>query len=592
MRDDRRAISLLVGRAGCRPGLLSGAVRQIAIHGARLAPGSFRPRLFVVSVALGLSQGASAYAGLMIHPTYAPSITTDPNSVAIEGAIQAAINIYQADFTDPINVAITFAEGGGLGSSSTAYANVSYASYITALRAEIPQTGNDVAALKLLPFATTNPVNGSSTINVKTANLRAIGIPVFPTSGPDGTITLNTSLTTPGSSGTTGTYMLQVVTEHEIDEVLGLGSSLPGTSFGTIFPEDLFRYDASGTKTRSFTTSSSAKAFFSINGKANLAQFHNKTDGADFGDWESNPLPSGVSPKVQDAFATPFSNPSLGIELTALDVIGYDPNPSVHNNFFLPKPTFAATSFTTVLKGYAGGSIDPVATANDPTANAFAYVNQHFFGGSGTTSVTVTLDSEGNTVVTYTGSHPILSTYAFDYGTATNGKPHFGFQGMEGSTVLQQHWNSDRGSEFLPTLSVTNPFVAGLDVAWATLFAEVTCGGQTGGQWVEDAYTKGIAPTWQLTNSTSCTEILSNVGYFFTSAELSLDDLNFGSKLPALIPFLGLDGLSLLPDASITVTAAPEPATWLLIATGLAGLLVTRQRRAGGGHIGPGVARR
>jgi hypothetical protein len=296
------------------------------------------------------------------------------------------------------------------------------------------------------------------------------------------------------------------VTEHEIDEVLGLGSSLPGVPNGTIFPEDLFRYDASGTKIRNFTTSSTATAFVSINGTTNLAQFHNKNDGADFGDWESNPLPPGVSPKVQDAFATPLpANPSLGVELTALDVIGYDPNPSVHNNHFVEKPTTEATSYTIVLKGYAGGSIDPVATANDPIANAFAYVNQHFFGGSGTTSVTVTLDSSGNTVVTYTGSHPILSAYSFDYGTDTNGKPHFGFQGMEGSTVLQQMWtNGEVGNEFLPTLSVTNPQVAGPDIDWATLFAEVTCGSQTGGQWVEDAYTKGIAPTWTLTNPTSC----------------------------------------------------------------------------------------
>jgi len=112
------------------------------------------------------------------------------------------------------------------------------------------------------------------------------------------------------------------VAEHEIDEVLGLGSALPTPQFNAPFPEDLFRYDASGV--RSFTTTATAKAFFSINGTTDLAQFDNQNDGGDFGDWQSNPLPPGVQPKVQDAFATSGATPALGVELTALDVIGYD----------------------------------------------------------------------------------------------------------------------------------------------------------------------------------------------------------------------------------------------------------------------------
>jgi hypothetical protein len=98
------------------------------------------------------------------------------------------------------------------------------------------------------------------------------------------------------------------------------------------FPEDLFRYDAA--RNRSFTTSSSAQAFFSLNGSVRLAQFDNQNDG-DFGDWQSNPLAPGVSPQVQDAFATPGANPVLGVnELTALDVIGYNLAPSVQ----IPEP--------------------------------------------------------------------------------------------------------------------------------------------------------------------------------------------------------------------------------------------------------------
>ena len=78
---------------------------------------------------------------------------------------------------------------------------------------------------------------------------------------------------------------------------------------------------------RSFTTSSTAQAFFSINTTTDLAQFDNQNDGGDFGDWQSNPLPLGDAPEVQDAFATPGAHPALGPsspELVALDVIGYD----------------------------------------------------------------------------------------------------------------------------------------------------------------------------------------------------------------------------------------------------------------------------
>jgi len=268
-----------------------------------------------------LAAGQPAFS-LVITPTFDSSITNDLNAATIEGVINTAIGTYQSNFSDPITVAIKFQEGGGLGGSSTFFANVSYSTYLAALKADAT-TGNDVTANALLPNNTTNPVNGASTINVKTANLRAVGINVNPPAGsPDGTITLNTSLTFPGSPGSSSTFSLLAVVEHEIDEVLGLGSSLPNIPFSTIFPEDLYRYDAAGN--RSFTTSSSALAFFSINSTTDLAQFDNQNDGGDFGDWQSNPLPPGVSPKVQDAFATAFATPSLGVELTALDVVGYN----------------------------------------------------------------------------------------------------------------------------------------------------------------------------------------------------------------------------------------------------------------------------
>jgi hypothetical protein len=196
-------------------------------------------------------------------------------------------------------------------------------------------TANDATALARLAVdgsGTNNPITNNATINVKSANLRAVGLPGAVAT--DGTIGLNTHITDVGSPGTTGQFSLIATTEHEIDEVLGLGSALPGIPLNDPFPQDLFRFTSTGS--RSFTTSSSAQAFFSINGTTDLAQFDNQNDGGDFGDWQSNPLPPSVNPQVQDAFATPGATPSLGVELTALDVIGYDlavPAPSIGHGF-------------------------------------------------------------------------------------------------------------------------------------------------------------------------------------------------------------------------------------------------------------------
>jgi hypothetical protein len=271
-----------------------------------------------------LASGAPTYANLTIIPTFDSSITGDPNAAAIEGTINSAISEYEMRFADPITVNIKFSSmTSGLGSSSTFFATVSYTSYYNALLADAKTADDATALASLLPAGSNNPVTGTANINVKTANLRAVGINVNPPAGqPDGFIGLNTHITFPGSPGSSLTFSLKATAQHEIDEVLGLGSALPNPLSASPFPQDLFRYDAIGN--RSFTTDSSAKAYFSINKTTLLAQFDNQNDGGDFGDWQSNPLPPGVAPKVQDAFATPLAQPALGVELTALDVIGYD----------------------------------------------------------------------------------------------------------------------------------------------------------------------------------------------------------------------------------------------------------------------------
>jgi hypothetical protein len=280
--------------------------------------------------AVFMGSGAPVNAQLIITPTFDASITSDSNAAAIQAAINGAIAVYQAAFTDPINVLIKFQSmNTGLGSSNTTLYKIGYSSFYAALTADAGGA-DDASALANTPGGGTNPVTGSSTINVKTANLRALGVPGSfpPIGGFDGIVGLNTHITDIGSSDTTGQYSLLAVIEHEIDEVLGLGSDVGGTGFfSDPAVEDLFRFNFAGART--YTTAGD-DAYFSIDGGATQLARFNQNGGGDYGDWWSNngggnpgPVPA---PQVQDAFAFPGTHPVLGVELRALDVIGYNRN--------------------------------------------------------------------------------------------------------------------------------------------------------------------------------------------------------------------------------------------------------------------------
>ena len=295
-------------------------------------------KLVMVSATILLGVCSPVWANLVITPTFDSSITNDSNVTSIENAINTAISRYEADFADPITVNITFQESTStsLGQSSSSVGTVSYFSYLNALVLD-QKTSDDTLALAHLPSVTQFQMFfGTSNIDVKTANLKAVGL--GSSANPDGTITLNTSITTPGGLGSSGPFDLMSVTEHEIDEVLGLGSALPDTT-GNPLPEDLFRYTAG--RARSFDTISGTQAFFSIDGTTDLAQFHQRNgDMGDFGDWQN-----AIAPRVQDWQATGGAAPALGVELRALDVIGYD--------LTVPEPATGLLLALAVLAGLA-----------------------------------------------------------------------------------------------------------------------------------------------------------------------------------------------------------------------------------------------
>ncbi len=308
-----------------------------------------RPGTFTAFAALILTC-APARANLIITPTFDSSITGDTNAAAIEASINSAITMFEGTYSNSINVLIYFQEETtGLGGSQFFDYQESYQTFYNKL---VAKNANPAAIAGLNAsggHSATNPVTGTSNLEVKSANLRAVGINVAPGCTPtaaaagsgysmdctfgtggsavDGIISINTSITYP--PGSTSGYGLQSTVEHEIDEILGLGSSLNNISAssgtatylsGNPAPEDLFRCNSSGGPfTSGVNCASPGNAYFSYAGTIDITQFNNACNGADFGDWVT-----GTSFQVQDAFGQPGTDPAYGAnEIAALSAIGY-----------------------------------------------------------------------------------------------------------------------------------------------------------------------------------------------------------------------------------------------------------------------------
>ena len=284
----------------------------------------------------------SARANVTINPIYDTTIVSDPNAATIESSIQTSINNLEADLSNNVTIDITFKEmSSGLGESNTVYYDTSYASYLTALQHNQTLTSNDNLAIASLGSGTAvNPVNGNASIIANAALLEALGVNVQgdgPLTGIiTGTISLNTSIMNLSRSGTQnpGDYDIQAVTTHELDEVVGgiggAGSSLLSGTGNPVGPLDLFRYSASGV--RSYTQSTTAVSYFSINGGAtDLVHFNQNgtVDNSDFGDWGNGNTPAQQAgnspPQVQDAYGDPGVDTNLGAnEMTAYDIVGWN----------------------------------------------------------------------------------------------------------------------------------------------------------------------------------------------------------------------------------------------------------------------------
>ena len=117
-----------------------------------------------------------------------------------------------------------------------------------------------------------------------------------------------------------GRYDAQRSIEHEIDDVLGLGSHINFRS--DLRPQDLFSWSSSGVR----NVSATGTRYFSINQGATRVVSFNQNSMGDFGDWLSSGCPQST-PYVQNAFSCPGQLSDVTAtspEGVNLDVIGYN----------------------------------------------------------------------------------------------------------------------------------------------------------------------------------------------------------------------------------------------------------------------------
>ena len=260
--------------------------------------------------------------------TYDLSVTSQSQSFQsmFHTAVNAALSLYESEFTNNITVNITFAWGAtssnAVAENSFYYQTYSYAQIVSALKAS-GKSADDIAAYATLPAS--DPTGSGHAYALTTAQAEALGLSVGYTPPYDDFVTLGSGYAwtfDPNNRAVAGEFDAIGALEHEISEgVFGrigsLGSASAGFGSGIYTPLDLFRYSAPGVHDYS---NPGANDYFSIDGTHLLTEFNNHNQyGGDVSDWY---------PTIQgDSFGDAYHGVAglvTPTDLRELDVLGWN----------------------------------------------------------------------------------------------------------------------------------------------------------------------------------------------------------------------------------------------------------------------------
>jgi hypothetical protein len=293
-----------------------------------------------------------AYGQLNITPTFDSTITLNANAAAIEADINTAISNIQGLYSNSVTIPITFVYSPLSGNSllqtqEQGEFGSTYNNYVSLLQADAAAHPDNTALATAIASLGKGNTGGTNTqfggMIISGAQWGMLGN----TNAFQGA-TITISSTQPFAlAGPVGNNQYDLIggLEHEIDEVLGgggVGSTLnvlanpsfcPGSAICTQEGStDLYRYSAPNTG--SFSTSSTATAYFSIDGGVtNIVNFNQggspPCTGGDFGDFAPpGGSGGGTGQLIQNAcnfFGPDEAYTTSSPEYTMMEAIGWDP---------------------------------------------------------------------------------------------------------------------------------------------------------------------------------------------------------------------------------------------------------------------------
>lgn len=268
---------------------------------------------------------------LTIHLIYDSSVTNLTNAAEVEGAFSAAVQTFQSLYTNPITVNITVEWGNSdFGNSGEALDGwPSYAQITNALK-DAAKTVADRSAVASLPPS--DPITSQHVYWIPRAEAKALTdfhsyFLLDPNdTNIDGSVSFASNISwtfDPTNRAVAGKYDFIGIAEHEISEALGRCSDLNYDPTNGYVPNDLFRFTNNGA--RSFGVNDSG-VYFSINNGLTALRYFNAVTNlpvtTDVQDWEL----SGTSDACDFALVLGQKAILSSVDLTALDIIGYDLN--------------------------------------------------------------------------------------------------------------------------------------------------------------------------------------------------------------------------------------------------------------------------